>query len=244
MISVMHSNVTIVRNTFSNNSDTIFFFRYCGVTLINSTFVYNEGNLIHARDKNTLKITGCKFWKNYIDIEKNADLFIIDVEKTDVSIVETEFIHNTAGFLISVIQSDAIIFKSSFCYNHGSAIYLKKCTIDIFNSVYDSNVAITSSVGDALTSHSSTINIHSSEMKNNSVISSSGGAISCFNGDLVVFNGTCTVADNHAEKGGAIYLGDNAQCFIAKGATVIIANNTALSDGGGIYLYYGAELTI
>ena len=51
------------------------------------------------------------------------------------------------------------------------------------------------------------------------------------------------MAHNHAEKGGAIYLDDSVQIFIAHEATVIIANNTA-SKGGGIYLSVHANLTL
>ena len=52
------------------------------------------------------------------------------------------------------------------------------------------------------------------------------------------------MADNQAEQGGAIYLGCSAQCFIAHGAAVIIANNTASGDGGGIYLSDHSNVTL
>ena len=66
----------------------------------------------------------------------------------------------------------------------------------------------------------------------------------CLGETLITFSETCTLADNHAEWGGAIYLSFGAQCFVAHGATVIIANNTASEDGGGIYLGTDSNLTL
>ena len=67
-----------------------------------------------------------------------------------------------------------------------------------------------------------------------------GGAIHCFK-TLISFSEVCTFADDYASQGGALYLGWNSQCFLAHGATVIIANNIASEDGGGIYLDEGED---
>ena len=91
-------------------------------------------------------------------------------------------------------------------------------------------------------SYNTVTHIHSSEFKNNTA-KIRGGAFFC-DGSLLIFYEICTLSDNHAELGGAIYLCDNTQCFITHGATVVIANNSASDNGGGIYLDGYSHLTL
>ena len=61
---------------------------------------------------------------------------------------------------------------------------------------------------------------------------------------LIFFYEMCTLSDNHAQQGGAVYLYNDVQYHVAHGATVIIANNTASADGGGMYLGPQCSLTL
>ena len=125
-------------------------------------------------------------------------------------------------------------------HNYGSVITLRECIASIFSSVYDSNQEVGyHQLGGAVVSYDSVIHIHSSEFKNNHY---GNGTILCGR-SLLTFYEVCTITDNHAAVGGAIN-GDNVQSFIAHGATVIIANNSASSDGGGIYLSDHSNLTL
>ena len=157
-----------------------------------------------------------------------------------LSIYDTKFISNKATLSIvhvteSVVSTDNCMFK----YNHGLTMNLNKCQVDIFNSVFSNN-----QVESALSLWSTIIHIHGSEFKENvDRRSGSGGAIYSFRETLISFSEVCTFADNYAYQGGALYLGWNVQCFLARGATVIIANNTASGEGDGIYLYH-SNLTL
>ena len=255
MISAEHSNITIAQNTFRNNSvilnsDGILISRCCNVMIVNNTFINNEAKLIHvtiyaltdgnvARDFNTIAIIGCEFRNN----DGYGAEGIIYVQNSDVSVTDTKFIDNKSEG-ISLFRSVVNIDKSVFNHNQGSAINLDECTVDIFNSVCDSNqvVKYQTEYGGAITSHSTVIHIHGSNFKNNTA-NTRGGAIYCSGKSIISFSDTCILAYNHAKQGGALYINPSSQCFIEHGSTVIIANNTA-SEGGGVYLDHHANLTL
>ena len=263
VISASNSNITIAHCTYKGNHgvsrstsvdiESILFFTHCNVMIVNSTFIDNEGELLyvtihgHGRDNiaalvqrnlNTLTITGCEFRNN--DPEA-----MIHVQNSNVSINDTKFIGNRARKSLSAFRSLVHIDKSAFKHNDGSAINLKECTVHIFNSVYDSNnQAIKGEYGGTPAYYRTDIHIHGSEFKNNGYYTyTRGGAIYCLDETIINFSETCTLAYNHADQGGAIYLDHSVKIFVAHGATVIIANNTA-SKGGGIFLNHDANLTL
>ena len=96
--------------------------------------------------------------------------------------------------------------------------------------------------GGAITSYESIIHIRNSNFKKNGA-EFAGGAMHCGASSIFLYE-TCTLTDNHAEHGGAIYLDYLVQYHITHGATVITANNTASTDGGGIHLSYHCSLTL
>ena len=66
---------------------------------------------------------------------------------------------------------------------------------------------------------------------------------------LIFFSEICTLNDNRAQRGGAVYINNRiqlheSQYHIAHGAIVIIANNTASANAGGIYLGPHCSLTL
>ena len=245
LISAKYSNVTITQSTFRGN-DVIHILSYlfCNAMFVNSTFTDNESGyasllefnaaLTTPRHLNSLIFTGCEFRNNY----NSATDSIIGAHNSEISIIGTKFIGNKAvnSFIAyrSVVSINRSVFKNNCAY--GSAIKLSACTVDIVHSVYDSNQGGKFHLGGALSLYDRTlIHVHGSEFKNNTA-TIRGGAIFSTEESVTIFHETCILAYNHAEQGGAIYLDQSAQCFIAYGATVIIANNTASRDGGGIYL--------
>ena len=60
-----------------------------------------------------------------------------------------------------------------------------------------------------------------------------GGAITAFQSNVIT-NGVCTFYDNFAETGGAVHLTEST---LYVNGQMIIANNTAMTNGGGVYLY-------
>ena len=243
LINAVYSNITIAQSTFKDNDPVrinfeILTFIYCNTTIVNSTFVNNAGTVLSIRNfgfiskttiivlTHTLTITSCEFRNNH-----NSSLYhsiLIDVYNSDIiSIYDTKFVGNKAVTILYARGSVVITVNSTFKYNHGSAMDMTDCKIDIFNSVFNNNGA------GALRMWNTIIHIHGSEFKENT-----GGAIKCFDVSLISFSETCTFTDNQAEQGGAIYLSSRVQCFVTHGATVIIANNTASEDGGGIYVNF------
>ena len=238
LISAEYSNITVAQTTFSNNSvSSILSYTFCNSKFINSTFISNTGvtsTILHgtgiASLSNTLMFTGCEFRNNYNGLEA-----IVVVHNFDnVSIIDTRFINNRAKSSLRIFNSVVSIDKSVFKLNYGSAITFRICTVNIFDSVYDSNQGREDEFGGAITSHDSVIHIHNSDFKKNGA-EFTGGAMYC-EGSLIFLYGTCTLTDNRALHGGAVYLHQDVQYHIAHGATVIIANNTASADGGGMYL--------
>lgn len=221
----------------------IFSYIFCDSKIVDSTFIHNKGRLhvdtfyrtsLAALSKfNILTLTRCEFRNNYY---KQGS--IIDVQNSDVSITDTRFINNSVGQSLCMFNSVISIDKSVVKHNYGSVITLSECIASIFSSVYDSNQEVGYQLCGAVVSYDSIIHIHSSEFKNNG-----DGTILCGT-SLLTFYEVCTITDNHAAVGGAINIRDNVQCFIAHGATVIIANNSASSDGGEIYLSHHSNLTL
>ena len=250
-ISAMYSNITVAQSIFRDNSVVfIFSYYYCNSMFTNSTFIDNEGELItYVSNRfreldvvvavpgdmlSTLIVTGCELRSNYNGLQT-----LISVHNSDVSIIDTKFFNNIAETSLKAFNSVISIDNAMLKHNLGSTIYLIWCTVEIVNSVYDSNEA--SPYGGALI-FSTVIHIHGSEFKNIAG-STMGGAISCYD-SLITLSKTSAFANNHAiRQGGAIYL-DQSACFIAHGATVIITNNTASYDGGGIYLNDHSNLTL
>ena len=257
VINAANSNITIAQNTFKDNvriNYEMLKFIYCNITIINSTFIQNDGptllsvrkfghndSEVQATARSFTIITGCEFRNNHQSVEQYYYAsHIIEVHYADISINDTKFISNKIAKILYAKESVINTDKCTFKYNHGSAMDLNNCKVDVFNSVFNNNEAR------ALELWNTIINIHGSEFKENVEKSIPGGAIYSASDSetLIRFSEVCTFADNHAELGGALYLGEFVQCFIAHGAKVIIANNTASGDGGGIYFRHGSHLTL
>lgn len=165
-----HKVATFKDNVKINDNNE---FIHCNFTIINSTFINNEGRLLYARKYvvneipliNALTIIGCEFRNN------NASAFnsMIDVYYSDILIYDTKFISNKAVIIFyaekSVINTDNCTFK----YNNGSAMDLSYCKVNIFNSVFNNNDA------SALNLQRTTIHIHGSEFKENHIEKGLGG---------------------------------------------------------------------
>ena len=259
MINAENSNITIAQSTFKDNyvgsniNFEMFTIIYCNITIVRSTFIDNDGRLLSVRNYkdvnvvtsviplvSTLTITGCELRNNYQSTGDNIFSRMIDVRNSDILLIfDTKFISNNITKTLYVEESVINTDNCTFKYNHSLAMLLKNCTVSIFNSVFKNNEA------GAIRLWDTKIHIHGSEFKENVERRSGwGGAIYSSGETLISFSEVCMFADNQAEKGGKLYLDQSVQCFIAHGATVIIANNTASADGGGIYLSRHANITL
>lgn len=75
----------------------------------------------------------------------------------------------------------------------------------------------------------------------NSLLEEKGGAITSYLSRMI-FHGNATFTNNSAKYGGAVYAIESSILFQARNNTssqpnVLISNNTATSNGGGVYLY-------
>ena len=75
------------------------------------------------------------------------------------------------------------------------------------------------------------IDCHGVEFISGSV--AEGGAITAFQSDVII-DGVCKFYNNFAETGGAVHLTEST---LYVNGRMIITNNTALTNGGGMYLY-------
>ena len=276
LINAVNSNITIVQSTIRDNVRSnygILTLINCNITIISSNFINNDGMLFSVSNfahnleggstiplaSTSTIIIGCEFRNSQQNTEHYSMIFIdSDVNNSDsdvLSIYDTKFINNKANKILYAVESVINIDNSTFKYTHGLAMDLCTCIVDIFNSVFNNNEA------GALKLFNTIIHIHGSEFKENA----KDGAIHSSSKSFISFSEVCTLVGNQAKQGGAIYLNQGAQCLIAYGATVIIANNTASSpagvshvgifhnitvkwvvpyNGGGIYLDNHSKLTL
>ena len=61
-----------------------------------------------------------------------------------------------------------------------------------------------------------------------------GGAITAFQSNITL-HGNCTLVNNYAKSGGAMHISQSK--VFAYSSILMLANNSALHSGGGIYLY-------
>lgn len=124
------------------------------------TLIDNRGQLLlhthtyrhDERDSKILIITGCEFRNNSDQLHDYTNVIcvygsivsIIDTKFTDnhafefakvlnssVSIIDSKFTSNSAGLFFHILGSVIKIDQSVFKHNHGSAISLEECTVDI-----------------------------------------------------------------------------------------------------------------
>ena len=179
MFNAAHSNITIAQSTFRNNINNRIklTFNHCNITIVSSTFIDNDGKLVDVRDH----------VYEHVGSRTKQVRYIIDVQNSSVSIYDTNFIGNKANKVLNAFESVVSTDNSTFKHNHGSAMDLNKCKVDVFDSVFNNNKGALSTV----------INIHGSEFKEN-VGESRGGAIKCIGGSLISFSETCTLINNQA----------------------------------------------
>ena len=205
------------------------------LVLVKCTFEDNVGLAMINAENSNITIEHSIVKNNQILLRRSYT-HIIEVDISNLLIYDTIFIGNKANIILHIKESVVSTVNSTFKHNHGSVMDMTNCKMDIHNSVFNDN-----GYG-VLNLRYSKIQIYGSEFKGN--VGITGGAINCFGESLISFSEICTFTDNQAIRGGAVYLNYKAQCLVDQGASVIIANNTALQKGGGIYLETLTSLTL
>ena len=202
---------------------------------------YNGGAIYAAIEFGAMKISGSKFSNNKAYLWGGAVYTIMGSVNIDTS----EFTKNTIRFhggAIHAQRTTVIISGNKFSGNGAEAgvVYFFEsvvsflCDVTFINNsgsifLFRSNLTITEGSSTEVTSSSFQIQRFSgaSTLKQ-------GGVFTTFQ-SIIFFNGICTLMDNHAKDGGAIYATET-KLFVYGRLT--IANNTATDSGGGVYLYH------
>ena len=141
----MNCNVTISNVSFAHNKadggGAIYAQNLCNISILhNSSFMSNTGSAVMLVDDNTLHINNSKFHSN--------SRAIFGMSNCNISIVNTNFIHNKASYGGSIrvsMESSVNLQISSFYYNsaksHGGAIIAENSTVTVFACNFNGNMA-------------------------------------------------------------------------------------------------------
>ena len=237
------SNGTVVDTMFLNNNSSHFgggIYIYVGeLTLHNSVLCRNEadrGGGMYASLISAV-IRNVSFCENVASYDGGG----LWIENSLTTINASQFTNNTAS-IASAIRStrgtthnEMNLTDMSFTHNiaNFSTLYISQNTITISgNTTYSHNngsLFVYSSImfvtGYAKFTHNSYLTKDSSIEE--------GGAVTTYQSN-VTFNGYTEFTNNVAEYGGAIFATESE---LHKFGHLIIANNTAMNSGGGIYSY-------
>ena len=188
-------------------------------------------------DAGTLNIDNVSFINN---VANTAGVIWTDAGTADIN--QANFIRNKANtgavmWLDRATITGAIVSVTDNYANY-TIIYSLESVIELTDSILSSNFgslcAIESSVvsADVVMTKMQTVN------QTNANQLEEGGALTAFQSEIT-FGGITSLIHNRARTGGSIHA---TEAKLRIYSTVIIANNTALQSGGGVYLYQ-SELT-
>ena len=215
-------NVEIIECNFYNNTA---YYGYGGSLCLeigNEIFIYGSkfsfntayfGGGMYIINSSHISVSDCDFTNN--DASSGG---VMHIERTiELTMFGVIIAENNSGDLAVIylcIQDSIAIFSGILtAFNNIGSLFLVR-----------SNATITG--------NASFINCLSF-----SEIFYEAGAITMYEFSNITFAGHCTLHNNSALNGGAIY-GVNSQIFVSAGK-VSITGNVALSTGGGIFMYKG-----
>lgn len=219
----------------------------CTLNISTCTFRTNIGILggaVALERIKTVIITWSVFSQNFADLLGGAMSIYDSLSVCTVSIRISQFSKNVANFggAIYARGSAMLISDSSFHENMAEG-----GVIQIFESIilFSQTISICKNMGSLfLFSSDFTISKGSNlSFTNNSFplpipkgasSMQQGGAITAFQSNITL-HGSCTMDNNYAKNGGAMHISQSK--IFAYGSILILANNSAMHRGGGIYLY-------
>ena len=244
---VNNSRIIISNSTFVNNSLTAFpSYQGTGgvlqisksvISIRKSSFVYNKarngkGGVIYALQLTSLLIENCFFSSNEAHIAG-----VMYIEHSTILLTNNSFYRNGLSLsqekgglaAIALYNSEADFVNNSFVDNTGS-LFVYNATVH-FGGITDFYNCTTTSTG----------------MQN--VILQEGGSISAYSSHLT-FSGYTSFNLNSAKYGGALFavkstisIAQTRESSESPEQRLLMQNNTAIYNGGGMYLYQ-SSLTI
>ena len=144
----------------------------------------------------------------------------------------------TSGGVIALLSNDnLIVTESTFSYNNairGGAIHLligNKLTVKYSNFSHNS---ANSDGGVIYSADQNKLTVSNSTLNFNTAGNNGGVLCSLFQTKLTITGETCTFIGNQGHRGGVVYASESK--IIVYSQILLMANNTAIDDGGAVYL--------
>ena len=269
MLNFSSTNATVKNCTFasvnsdSNYSDPMIVISETILVLVNSKFVTLSGKIIHVENKSEVNITCTTFCNSTVTehddhpalikvlgsniklessiVSNNNGGLIVSTKDSQVSIVNSEFINNSAWeCTFCASQSSVSIENTTISKNVGtfSVIYLVKTSSKIIGEVKYSNNSGSFLVRSSYVEFNGTVLFENCRQKfGNSSQAENYRA----QGTLTIIQSTADLSgnvsflDNHSDKsGGAMYISETIITFYG---SLIVAGNQAKMNGGGAFFY-------
>ena len=241
------SKVNLSTSNFSNNSA-------------------NDSAAVHAADSSNLNVVSCKFHSNVANNSGGAMAIFTKSRLNLRENVFTENVARYAGGALMANEAIVNINESALLDNraeNGGAIYAYSRSFIVTSNTsivgnrassgvvsilgskanFSSNTLYSNNVGSllvfnskvAFTGNSDFVKNDHPALESNVTVTGieEGGTLTTFQSEIF-FDGTCTLMQNRAKKGGAIHA---IESKLYVNGEVIIANNTAMETGGGMYIY-------
>ena len=241
VIRAIDSEITISSSTFDNNIGGVVRATRVHMFVWNSNFTRNSANeswyggVMWLMTTNT-SIEYCTFTDN--TAYKGG---VLEVGSTNLNLTRCKFYGNYAfwGGVLRALAGSFVITKEHniLKYNsgHQGIVHFGESTGMLLG-----RIAFINNKGSFIAHYSSvtfkrfTYFTGGSQLKTDEIIMyQEGGAITGFQSSIF-FDGSCTISNNSAENGGAIYLTQSKVNVLGR---VQLKNNSATANGGGIYLY-------
>ena len=201
----------------------------------NSAVISWYGGVMWLSDTN-ISITDCIFTDN--TAYKGG---VLEVGQTNLNLTSSKFYRNSAfwGGVIRALAGSFVTTNSHIVVENNTGyqgvVHFMEST-----GIFSDRTEFINNKGSFIAHHSdvtfttNTLFVGGSHLKTDEIVTyQEGGAVTGFQSEIV-FDGTCTLTNNRAENGGALYTTQSKVHVIGE---VTIANNTATANGGGIYLY-------
>ena len=243
-LCVSYGRVSVFSTKFNNNNATYVggaLYSKHGELTLRSVELYRNyaqrGGALFVANSTPAIVQNTLFTNNKASYDGGA----IWTQDCVLSIEDTQFSNNSAALassirsLSQITSNEIAITNTTFMYNYAnfSTVYLAQNNVSLSGNttfwrnkgsffVYSCNMTVT---GYANFSQNSYL------FRNSSIVE--GGALTTFQSS-VIFNSHTSITENTADYGGALFITESE---LFNNGQLLIANNTALVTGGGIYAY-------
>ena len=256
-LTISFTNTTFSNNTAADDGGSIFLIDRSVATIINSSFLSNSatdtGGVMNLLQQSEVRVFNSVFLQSTAG-DSGGAMYTTDssIEITNSTLVGNSAINN-GGAVVSRINSSLVVMTSTFSGNgadkSGGVLHIEGTSSgSVIESIFKSNRGGESGGVISLTTISNVTITASNFIQNTADL---GGALAAEENSLISFNlllhngkvigGETKINNNTAlSNGGGIYLSESS-LFLGTGTNIL--NNVANSLGGGIHAI-GSSITI